>query len=223
MTLRRHIARLAKCTLVLFALLILCAGIRSYSAPVSIVSPSVPRVGSTAISVSLHEGLLDVACESKLTLEWQEEGVRPPDHLLPDHRAEHDSAYSAPTERGEPQTRAISFADPFGTTTSPSKLNIGTSGYVGFAGIGSQEGNVLLLYRDSISLSLGTRTSYLIHLAYPLAATAAWPLISTIQYLRHRNRPKSGHCPACGYDLRATPDRCPECGKPVRPLTSDPR
>lgn len=23
---------------------------------------------------------------------------------------------------------------------------------------------------------------------------------------------RPGHCPACGYDLRATPGRCPECG-----------
>jgi len=40
----------------------------------------------------------------------------------------------------------------------------------------------------------------------------AWGTSRAVSYVRQRRRKRAGQCTACGYDLRASPERCPECG-----------
>jgi hypothetical protein len=48
---------------------------------------------------------------------------------------------------------------------------------------------------------------------WPVALVLAlFPVLRLRAAIRRRRPFGSLLCPACGYDLRATPDRCPECG-----------
>jgi hypothetical protein len=52
-------------------------------------------------------------------------------------------------------------------------------------------------------------------LLLPTAAAPAWDFWGNSQRRERRRRLKLGLCLRCGYDLRASEGRCPECGEPV--------
>lgn len=54
----------------------------------------------------------------------------------------------------------------------------------------------------------------------PVTAFLILPVRKLLLLNRSRRRRRAGLCVACGYDLRATSDRCPECGLPLAPATN---
>jgi len=85
------------------------------------------------------------------------------------------------------------------------------------------------LYRISLSNKSRTQPAIWVTILpwlWPVATFGTFALIFAVIQLRKshtlRIRRKQGYCPICGYDLRVTPDRCPECGATSQPATPTP-
>lgn len=80
---------------------------------------------------------------------------------------------------------------------------------------GNRWWNKLGFARETSTLITGLRTgSTIIFMPMWLLVVlfATIPAARLLGHLRRRAARRGGRCTVCGYDLRATPGRCPECG-----------
>jgi hypothetical protein len=62
----------------------------------------------------------------------------------------------------------------------------------------------------------GMIRTYSIPFWFPSILFVILPLLQLRRVVNNIRRRKRGHCPNCGYDLRASPTTCPECGREHR-------
>ena len=85
--------------------------------------------------------------------------------------------------------------------------------YIGIRRV-SRRGNPLITYQSTDLIGTGGATVQWVaadSIGLPLVLPLVLPAMWLASRARERSRTRAGLCPSCGYDLRATPDRCPEC------------
>jgi hypothetical protein len=114
-------------------------------------------------------------------------------------QAEHGYLFLSDTRLHPPVGSTVMFASDGGFSTTPPVPweDRSPDAVLGFG-------------RQAVSWRDGNFTSIRIPLAWALVACLLAPAVWVVRQARRRKG--AGLCPACGYDLRATPDRCPECG-----------
>jgi hypothetical protein len=73
-------------------------------------------------------------------------------------------------------------------------------------------GQVAYVQLNLVANSQVRQNNFAVSCWLPVLLLPLIPIWWLIRLRRSQLRAVSGLCAACGYDLRATPDRCPECG-----------
>ena len=128
--------------------------------------------------------MADVATRSGSAIDWQ---FRSNHGCLTISRVWHESASDVPWRASSEPACAPSQA--------------------GFAGFSHQH----IVYDVGIFADFERRDAAVPHWVVSLLL-AIPPALWLRAAARRRRSRRLGHCGSCGYDLRATPDRCPECG-----------
>jgi hypothetical protein len=67
----------------------------------------------------------------------------------------------------------------------------------------------------AVAAVLHTSRTVVVWLGLPLLLSAVLPVAWAVRRVKARRPTPAGACRVCGYDLRASAERCPECGMPV--------
>jgi len=117
------------------------------------------------------------------------------------------------------QTPAMPFSTGWILNVDPERLYIppGTIQLLGFARFDESFG---CFWPNAVSdTRIGKATVIPMWAPFTFAASLSAFLCASLWKKRLQNM--EGHCPNCGYDLRATPTRCPECGSTIQGVARD--
>jgi hypothetical protein len=154
----------------------------------------VARVEGTATALIVVQDWTATERFQLQRLDWGRGGVPMPDFAVPR------------SLRGSWKAQTLMWIPGAGIEREPVTVFFRTPGVPVSASIHDQQSHS--------SLWVGMRTWVV--LSYASILPAVW--LGRLLLLRRRNllARRRGLCAVCGYDLRATPDRCPECGTSVK-------
>jgi hypothetical protein len=106
-----------------------------------------------------------------------------------------DARYAGKSDYGDPRNTIFQYNRQVVGGPMISSIDPSAARWLGFGGSISRKHLTVIA------------PGWFVALIWAAAAALIWRRARRLRLIQ-----RSGLCPTCGYDLRATPDRCPECG-----------